>query len=179
MNEILIFGYLFVDYNLKALYKPQEYAHASAATYLRNYWLEVIYILSKFLLYPLQWVNLSLNTRSENDTAILLVHGYCRNQTDWLWMRKQLQSTGCPIFCVNLKPMLGPIQEIAATSLAPKIAKIKEQTKCKHIVLIAHSMGGLVCGYYSEFMDDQNLIKAVIGIGTPFYGTKIAIAGPG
>lgn len=179
LNEVLIFSFLFVEYNLKALYKPREYPAASFGHYIRNYWVEIVLILGKYYLYPVRWLNLSLNVDNKNDTAILLIHGYCRSQSDWLWMRKQLQRNGCPIFCLNLEPMLAPLQEIVANSLPAKIASIKEQTNCKNLILIAHSMGGLVSSYYSEFMDDQKLVKAIITIGTPFYGTKIAIAGPG
>lgn len=178
-NEVLLFSYLLVDYNLRAIYKPQEYPQATLSRYIKNFWQELFYILAKFIYLPYKWLDITVNPKSNCDTAVLLVHGYCRNQSDWLWMRKQLKQQECPIFAVNLEPMFVAIEEITRNSLPTKIKQIKEQTKCKHIILIGHSMGGLVSSYYSEYLDLDNTIKAVITIGTPFSGTKIAVAGAG
>lgn len=179
LNEFMLFTFLMVDYNLRAMYKPGEYQHASLSRYFKNFWAELYYVLGKYYLYPAKWCNLTLNSNIPADTAILLVHGYCRHQGDWLWMRRQLAQLNLPLFCVNLQPALAAIPEITKSSLPKKIASIIEQTKCKNIIVVAHSMGGLVSSYYSEFLDDQNLIKAIITIGTPYYGTKVSIIGAG
>lgn len=178
-NEILIFSFLLVDYNLKSLYRPQEYPPAPLSRYVRNFWSEFFYIMRKFIILPYKWMDLTLNTKSEEHTAVLFVHGYCRNQTDWLRMRKHMRSLKCPVFFVNLEPMFESIEAITIASLVPKIKHIQQTTKCKHLILVGHSMGGLVSSYFSENLDETNLVKAIITIGTPFYGTKISVVGNG
>lgn len=178
-NEILLFSFLLVDYSLKSLYKPKEYPPVEFTRYIKNFWREFFYIMRKYPYWPLKWCNLTLNEKSQSDTAILFVHGYCRNQTDWLWMRSQLKDFDCPIFFVNLEPTFSSIDNITKTSLIPKINHIKEHTRCKRLILVGHSMGGLVSSYFSEYLDIGDLVKAVITIGTPYGGTKIAVVGAG
>ncbi len=178
-SEVLLFSYLLIDYNLRSLYKPKEYPPAPLSRFIVNFWKEYIYIMAKFLLLPFKWLDLTINKSSPAETAVLLVHGYCRNQSDWLWMRKQLKELNCPIFTINLQPMLAPIEDIVHDSFPKKIEEIKNTTQCKKLILVGHSMGGLACSYYKEFVDKQDFVKNVITIGTPFYGTKIAIAATG
>ncbi len=178
-NEVLIFSFLLVDYNLKSLYRPTEYPPASISRYIRNFWCEFFYVMRKYILLPYKWLDLSVNVKAEQHTAILFVHGYCRNQSDWLYMRKHMQSLQYPMFLVNLSPTFASIADITKESLIPKISQIKQATQCKHLILVAHSMGGLVSSYYSEYLDQENLVKAIITIGTPYFGTKISIVGNG
>lgn len=179
VHEVLFFSFLFSEYSIKSIYRPGEYPPASIWIYTKNFWTELWYVLKKYYAWPIKFLNISLNTTSNSNTAILLVHGYCRNQTDWLWMRKQLQSTQCPIFCVNLRPNLAGIDEIAQHSLPKKIASILQQTKCRKIILIGHSMGGLASTYYSTHLDQDKVVSAVITIGSPLYGTKVSVFGKG
>lgn len=178
-SEWILFSFLYIEYSIGSTYHPDEYKPVSLGLYFKNYWREIWYVLAKYFFIPYKWINLSINGNQKNNTAILLIHGYYRNQADWLWMRKQLKACNCPIFTINLKPDLGTIQEITLNSLPPKIAKIQQQTECKNIILIGHSMGGIVASYYSEFLDHENLIKTIITLGTPLFGTKVAAGGAG
>jgi pimeloyl-ACP methyl ester carboxylesterase len=178
-NQMFFFAYLFADYSIKSIYKPKEYAHASFWLYVKNFWIELFYVLGKIYYLPFKHINLTVKGAENATTAILLVHGYCRNQTDWIWMRKQFKQTKCPVFTVNLNPMFGGIDEITRNSLPQKIQEIITKTKCKQIILIGHSMGGLVSSYYNAYMDQDKLIKAVVMIGSPVYGTKVSVFGKG
>lgn len=168
-----------MDYSIKSIYNPQEYQPISILTYIKNFWLELYYVLSKYLFLPLKKCNFTIKGRDNSETAILLIHGYCRNQTDWLWLRKQFKPSGCPVFCVNLSPKFATIEEICSNNLPKIIAEIKQRTLCKNIILIGHSMGGLVASYYSAYQDQDNMIKAVILIGSPLHGTKVSVVGKG
>lgn len=178
-NQILLFTFLLVDYNLKTLHEPKDYPAVSTSFYAKSFWKEVFYALGKYYYYPLKYLDLTTKAKLPSDTAILLVHGYCRNKVDWLWLRKQLQQTNCHIFTINLMPMLSSIEEICAQSLPKKITQIKQQTNCKHIILIGHSMGGLVSSYYKQFLDKDKVVSAVITIGSPYYGTKVSVVASG
>ncbi len=178
VNHTFLFVFLYIENNLGSAHNPSKYPVTPLSRFIKNYWIELWYQLGKFYLWPLKFVNLTIN-RKKSKTAVLLIHGYCRDQSDWFLMRRHLRKTGLPIYSINLKPNLAPIQLIASTSLPKKIARIKQETNCKKIILVGHSMGGLVATYYSEFLDEHNLISAVITLGTPFYGTRVAIAGFG
>ena len=178
-NQTLLFTFFFLLYNNKTMHEPKTYPPASMALYAKSFCKEVFYVLGKYYYLPFKYVNLQIKAPHNSDTAILLVHGYCRSQIDWLWLRKQLKSTNCNIFTLNLMPLLSSIEEITTQNLPAKIAQIKQQTNCKQIILIGHSMGGLVSSYYKEFLDHDKLITAVITIGSPYHGTKISVAAAG
>lgn len=180
-NNIALFSFLFIEYSLGTMHNPTEYPTIKLGHYIKNFWLECFYIMSKYYLLPLKWCDLTVKTSTNltTNTVILLVHGYCRNQCDWLWLRKQLQDTQCPVFTINLQPKFASIATIARDSLPKKIVEIKKLTNCSNIILIGHSMGGIVSSYYNEYLDKEKLIKAVITIGSPLHGTKVAISGVG
>lgn len=177
-NNMLLFGILFVDYSVRSYTAPKDYPPASAWRYIKNFWREMWYVFGKYYLLPLKWCNFTVKGK-KNDTVILLIHGYCRSQTDWYWMRKQFKATNLPVYCVNLEPMFGSIQELASNKVVDKIKLIKQQTNCKNIIIIGHSMGGIVGSYYSEYLDNAKLIKAVITIASPFSGTKVSMFAKG
>ncbi len=178
-NEFFLFCFLLVDYSLGAMQNTRDYPPVPMNFYFKNYWTEIWYVLGKYYLWPLKFFNLTVNAKKKSNTAILLIHGYYRHQADWYWFRKQLAKHNHPIFMVNLSPALGSIEDITKQSLPDKIAQIKQETGCDRIILIGHSMGGLVASYYATHLDQAGLISTIITIGSPFYGTKISIMGAG
>lgn len=175
-QHTFLFTYLYIDRSLNTLRDPERYPRISLWTYFNNYWPELFYQFGKFYLYPLKFFNISRNI-GKNKTAVLLIHGYGRNQTDWLWLRKRIGDL--PIFTVNLHPDFSAIEEITETSIPKAISIIQQKTACEKIVLVGHSMGGLVASYYSEYLDTQNLISDIITIASPLHGTKISVMGYG
>lgn len=175
-QHTFLFTYLYIDRSLNTLRDPERYPRISLWVYFNNYWPELFYQFGKFYLYPFKFINLSRNTH-KNKIAVLLIHGYGRNQTDWLWLRKQIGNL--PIFTVNMHPDFAPIEQITKNSIPKTIAKIQHKTSCEKLVLIGHSMGGLVASYYSEYLDPKNLVTDVITIASPLHGTKISIMGYG
>lgn len=173
-----LFTYLYIDCQLRTWREPETYPPIAFGVFFKNYWRELWYVLGKIYLYPLKFVNINLpRGEASHKYAVLLLHGYGRCQTDWLWMRKQLQHL--PVFTVNLQPTFARIEEITNFSLPHTIRNIRKLTGCEKIILIGHSMGGLVASYYREFLDHNQEISGVITIGTAFHGTKVAIVGVG
>jgi len=105
---------------------------------------------------------------------ILLVHGYIHNSSVWLYHAKKLNKKGFgPIFTVNLGSIFSSIEEYTNV-LSNKIDQILKTTKKKKIILIGHSMGGLVSLNYATHHQKKNHIKAIVTIGSPIKGTKMA-----
>ena len=78
-----------------------------------------------------------------------------------------------PVYSVNLHPSYASLQQISE-NLKAHIDKISHQTGIHSFILIGHSMGGLVAGYYAEYLNQQQQIKQIFTLGSPLYGTKIA-----
>jgi pimeloyl-ACP methyl ester carboxylesterase len=43
------------------------------------------------------------------------------------------------------------------------------------LLLVAHSMGGLVAQYFADVLGGHELIRAIVALGTPFYGSVKAV----
>lgn len=175
------FGFLYIETKIGNRRDPETFPNPKVYRYLVNSLKEFVFVSFKFILFPLRWINFTLNYdtigQQPAEKIIVLVHGYTRSQVDWIWFRKKLK-TDLPIFTVNMKPIFGNIKE-NSQSLAKQVKQIQDMTHCKEITVIAHSMGGLASIYYAEKLDTNNLVKKIITIGTPFDGTKIAVAGLG
>lgn len=178
INHTLLFGILLVEYSLNTLKDPNEFPPATRIQYANNYFKGLFYGFGQIYNMPFNYCDLTIPRESDSDTAILLIHGLGRNVGDWNWLRKQFEPTNSWIYTVALSSLDG-IDVIAQERIAPKIAEIKKQSGCKHIILIGASMGGLVASYYKENLDNDNSIKGVITLGSPFYGTRIAAARTG
>jgi len=112
-------------------------------------------------------------------TPILLVHGYAQNQADWIWLKHKLKQKGIgPVYSLNLCPPFASMIQLAEL-VKNKVEEISQETKHPNIILIGHSMGGLISSYYSEFLASPGEVSAIITLGTPFQGTKLAALGFG
>lgn len=112
-------------------------------------------------------------------TPILLVHGYMHSSAAWIYLSKQLMKAGFgPIFSINLGSPFQCIEDYAAR-IKKKAEIIAHQTGNKKIILIGHSMGGVVCSYYTTHLAPKGTVKAVITMGSPLLGTRLGILGWG
>lgn len=102
---------------------------------------------------------------------IILVHGYFAAPTVWYYQRKKLMGVG-PIYNLNLgRPFLS-IRDYAER-LKEKADQVAKETGRADLILVGHSMGGLVSSYYAVHLAPHK-VTDVITIGTPFAGTPIA-----
>jgi len=160
----------------------QEVVRVSWKTWLQSFVTEFFCVSLKGILYPFQFWSFDANTKAEAGVSvpILLVHGYLNHKVDWLWFLKTLKKNPNigPIYAINLFPPFASITQLALTVKA-KVNEIRETTKAPQVILIGHSMGGLVCSYFSEYLANPNEIAMVIALGSPFQGTKLTALGYG
>ncbi|KPK32564.1 MAG: hypothetical protein AMS24_03905 [Chlamydiae bacterium SM23_39] len=132
----------------------------------------IIFFGSYFLLlFPFVW-----KWERNNKKAIFLVHGYFNNSNIWAFFGNYLNKKGLgPIYTVNLGSPFHSIEEY--------VKKLKEEIEkkkgLKEIILIGHSMGGLISWYLALKENIKVKITDIISIGVPFEGTKTAILGFG
>jgi len=116
---------------------------------------------------------------SQAGTPILLVHGFFSNRGMWAGLRPRLAAANVgPVYTVTLGLPTGSI-EAMATSLDERIEEIVRATGQEKIVVVAHSMGGLVTRAYMAQMGSKpsKRIGRFITLGSPHHGTRLAGAG--
>lgn len=123
------------------------------------------------LLFPIVW-----SWEKNNKKAIFLVHGYLNNSNIWCYFGKYLSKKGLgPIYTINLG---GPFHSIEEYAKKVK-EEIEKKKDLKEIILIGHSMGGLISWYSALRENIKVKITHIVSIGVPFEGTKAAIFGFG
>jgi triacylglycerol lipase len=93
--------------------------------------------------------------------------------------KKRLEARGLgPIFTINLGY---PFKSICtyAEKVKLEVDSISKITGRKDLILIGHSMGGLISCWYGTQMAPPNTVTDIITIGSPFYGTPVARIGLG
>jgi triacylglycerol esterase/lipase EstA (alpha/beta hydrolase family) len=109
---------------------------------------------------------------------VLLVHGYFSNRGMWWRFRQQLVAADVgPVYTITLEPLMGSIDTMAER-LATRITDICRETGRDQLVLVAHSMGGLVTRAYMAREGDLRIAR-FITLGSPHHGTQIASLGLG
>lgn len=105
---------------------------------------------------------------------ILLVHGYINHGSVWSFQKKWLIKRGLgPIYTINLRNPFHSIQD-HAEKVKIKAQAITEETGRKDLILIGHSMGGLVSAWYATSLASPGSATDVITIASPFAGTPMA-----
>ncbi len=118
---------------------------------------------------------------------VLLVHGYFSNRGMWVRFRQRLQASGEAavesgkmrgmIYTITLEPPFGTIESFAA-QLHARIEAICAETNHPQVIVIAHSMGGLVTRAYMVEHGAARIAQFVT-LGTPHHGTRTATLGIG
>jgi pimeloyl-ACP methyl ester carboxylesterase len=104
---------------------------------------------------------------------VLLLHGIGCNGGVWTGMRAALARMGIgPVYAMSYGPPLIPIPA-TAPQVADKIAQIERDTGASQVVLVAHSMGGLVARSYIRAFGPSR-VRRLVTIGTPHAGSKHA-----
>ncbi len=104
---------------------------------------------------------------------VLLVHGVGCNAGVWSGMKRYLDAQGIgPVYAISYGPPLASIDSFG-DQIATRIAEIRQATGASQVVLVGHSMGGLVSLAYLRRYGGA-LVRRVIAIGTPFHGSRHA-----
>lgn len=101
---------------------------------------------------------------------VLLVHGVLCNAGVWHPFAQWAERKGIgPIYALSYGPPLASI-ELFAEQVAAKIDCILDETRAKQVVVIAHSMGGLVMRAYFRRYGGAKVAKLVT-VGAPHEGS--------
>jgi triacylglycerol lipase len=114
---------------------------------------------------------------SGEQTPILLIPGYCCNEAMWRPLRAKLRAAGHAVASVTLDPPFGSIDELAG-ALDGAIDALLAQTGAEKLVLVGHSMGGLIARTFLA-RSGGDRVAALVTIATPHHGSNLARLGPG
>jgi len=104
------------------------------------------------------------------ELPVLLLHGVGCNAGVWTGFRRYLDSHGMgPVYALSNGPPLAPIAHFA-TQLAARIDAILAATGATQVILVAHSMGGLVAREYLR-RHGGACVRRLITVGTPHHGS--------
>ena len=104
---------------------------------------------------------------------ILLLHGVLCNAGVWRPFMRWLARRGVtPVYTLSYGPPLASIESFAEQTAAT-IASIRAQTGADRVIVVAHSMGGLVARAYLRRFD-ASAVARLITIATPHEGSVLA-----
>jgi len=131
-------------------------------------------LLLTILLRPLGWRQPQIP--DSNDAAhppIILLHGLFQNRSCLFWLQHRLKASGYrQVISINTPPW----RDIEALSeeLAKKVDELRIHSKCEKVILIGHSMGGLIARNYVQSRGGATHVKAMVTLGSPHQGSKLA-----
>ena len=108
---------------------------------------------------------------------VLLVHGYVCNRGLWWVVRRALEARGERVWAVTLEPVYGAVDSLV-DPLAARIDELLAATGAQRVVLLTHSMGGLVARAYLRDYGGAKVARLVT-FGGPHHGSVHAYLGAG
>jgi pimeloyl-ACP methyl ester carboxylesterase len=113
-------------------------------------------------------------TRRLSIPAIVLIPGIYCNAGAWWWMRRRLEAAGLSgLFAATLEPPLASIDELAS-QLSLQIESLCATTGARRVVLVGHSMGGLIARTYIRNFGGAARVAKLITLASPHHGSALA-----
>ena len=112
---------------------------------------------------------------TDDPLTVVLVHGYLCNAGVWAWFARYLIARGHAVHTVTLEPLFAQIEDYVGP-LARKVDEVAGESG--RVVLVAHSMGGLVCRAYARRIGSGRIAR-IVTLGTPHHGSALAPIGYG
>ena len=108
---------------------------------------------------------------------VLLVHGYVCNRGYWAPLSRLLARSGISHAALDLEPAGADIDDFVP-ALHAALEELCARSGSTQVVIVAHSMGGLVARAYLRRHGAQRVAR-VVTLGTPHHGTALAGLGFG
>ena len=142
------------------------------------------FVVSFVLIFPVErcWMGADRLPRVAGGAAgrrlpVLLVHGYGCSRGAWWWLRRRLEAAGWTVATISLEPVYASIDDYVEP-LARRIDAVLAQTGSDRLLLVGHSMGGLVARRYLQRCGSVRVARLVT-LGTPHQGSQLAHLGAG
>ncbi|MBK7355504.1 alpha/beta fold hydrolase [Propionivibrio sp.] len=108
---------------------------------------------------------------------VLLIHGYGCSRAAWWWQRRGLEQAGWTVATISLEPIYTDIENYV-DAVARRVDDVLAATGAPQMIVVGHSMGGLVARAYLRKHGVAKTIR-LITLGTPHLGSELARVGIG
>ncbi|MBI2424790.1 MAG: alpha/beta fold hydrolase [Candidatus Hydrogenedentes bacterium] len=110
-------------------------------------------------------------------TAVVFVHGFCCNSGFWLPLQREVAiHVPHALYAITLDPLWASI-DTSTRQLEALLDSVAEEGN-ERIILVGHSMGGLVSRSCYQHYAHRDRIVQIITIGSPHHGTRHAHVSP-
>ncbi len=135
---------------------------------------ETACLLLTILLRPLGWFPARLPTVKQGSLPpVILLHGLFQNRSCLFWLQHRLRSAGYrQIISINTPPWRD--LETLTEQLAKKVDELRIRLKVGKVILIGHSMGGMIARNYVQNRGGAVNVERVVTLGSPHHGSKLA-----
>jgi pimeloyl-ACP methyl ester carboxylesterase len=118
--------------------------------------------------------------RDASGPPVLLLHGYGCNGGYWAHLTPMLDAAHISHAWLDLEPMLADIDDFVP-KVAGAVEALCRDSGAPCVIIVAHSMGGLVARAYMRQRGGavQARVAHLITLGTPHHGTSLARLAPG
>jgi|AMFO01.1.fsa_nt_gi Predicted acetyltransferases and hydrolases with the alpha/beta hydrolase fold len=175
----LLPGALGTAINLTWRGEPLRPSRAGVSCFLREWAVHVLLV----PLHAVGWWRRPPMPSGEADDGVdarlpvILVPGYAMNRGYMsplaLFLRRQGWRWVWPI---NNRPASAPIP-VYARKLAEAVEELCQRTGAEQVDLVAHSMGGVIAGWYVNRMDGARRVRRMVTVATPWRGTMMHVWG--
>lgn len=170
---------VFISFLVALVFSQSQLRSMNWRSYMGTICAEILATIKLFFYYhPLQPIICQHQPESikTGQTPVLLVHGFFSNAGFWKSIRDSFTDSGITnVFSINLEPTFGDIDEYAR-QLASRIEEVCKNCVVDQLIIIAHSMGGIVAR--NTAVNCPEHISQIICLGSPHHGTVLAALVP-
>jgi len=110
---------------------------------------------------------------------VILIHGLYHNVSAWIFYQWLLKRKGFRnTYAFGYSSTSGSVDELLQ-KLDHRINELGRQLPSHRVILIGHSLGGLLARFYVQDKKNTEKVAAVVTLGSPHQGTKLAALGMG
>jgi triacylglycerol lipase len=135
------------------------------------------FLLTFVVVMPFERLWMPRDRLGPSSRPLVLVHGYGCSRGVWWLLRHRLEAAGHTVASVSLAPPYASIDKLVPL-LTSRIEAVCRKTGAQEVILVAHSMGGLVCRQYLA-RHGRSRVERLITIASPHAGSQLARIGIG
>jgi triacylglycerol lipase len=137
------------------------------------------FVLNFVLISPFErsWMGADRLPPTDARPPLLLIHGYGCSRAAWWWLRRRLERAGWTVATISLEPIYTSIENYVAP-VSRRIDEVLATTGAHQLILVGHSMGGLVARAYLRKHGVEKVAQ-LITLATPHAGSELAKFGIG
>ncbi len=118
-------------------------------------------------------------TLTPSQPVLILIHGLYHNPSAFALLGRRLKKAGYQnVFVLSYRSLFTSFEDVLE-KCGEQIRRARAQDPGGKFILIGHSLGGLVSRVFAERASGEDVPAAVITLGTPHQGSKLAAFGIG